>query len=368
MNIKLIYRYIIGEVLKAFIVITLGILIFILISTLIDEVPMLLQHNPPMWLIVSFFMYKAPFYAAESIPFAMLLTILFVFSQLSRSNELIAMKSLGISFYKIVAPVLILSFVISVFAILINETFVSATYDMATYIKESLIEKKSGSGGEIKNDLAKLGSNGMLYYIKYFDSLLGIMRGICIMKIDKDLHVIERLDAKEGKWQQNKWVFTGGVLRTFKNDAEEKIEQFSTYDFNTEDAPSDFIVHKRSPEDTLAINIFRLRKLINILKESGFDFREEEVNYNLKLAFPFATFILALLGVSLPFLFSSHRSFINAALGFIFTVVISFFYMGFITIGISAGKVGVLSPIVSAWISNILFTIIGVIFLYRVRK
>src|SRR5208337_1949216 len=146
------------------------------------------------------------------------------------------------------------------------------------------------------------------------------------------------------------------------------VEQFDTYDLNTQDAPSDFVSHKWSPEDTLAINIFRLKKLINVLKESGFDFREEEVNYNLKLAFPFATFILALLGVSLPFLFSSHRSFINAALGFIFTVITSFFYMGFITIGLSAGKVGVLSPFLSAWISNMVFLGVGGVFLYRVRK
>src|SRR5208337_1427676 len=83
MKLKIIYKYIISEILKAFVVITIGILIFILISTLIDEVPLLLQHKPSVWLIVSFFLYKAPFYAAESIPFAMLLTILFVFSQFS---------------------------------------------------------------------------------------------------------------------------------------------------------------------------------------------------------------------------------------------------------------------------------------------
>lgn len=368
MKIKVIYKYIIKEILKAYFIVLSGIVIFILISTLLDEIPLIIRHKPPLPIISSYFLYKIPFIAAEANPFALLLAILFVFSQFSRFNELIAMKTLGINFYNIIKPVLVLALIISFVSILINETFVSYTAEKASYIKENVIEKQNPAAGKIKYHLAKLGSEGRVFYIKFFDGLLGIMTGICIVKIDKELNIIERLDAKEGKWDKDRWILSDGVIRKFNKGNEVEITRFETYNLYTKDTPEEFIIKKRSPEDTLTINIFRLIKLIKILKESGFKYNEELVNLHIKFSFPFSTFIFALLGVSIPFIFSTQRSFLNAALGFLFTVITSFFYMGFLTIGLSLGKIATFPPFLSAWISNFIFLIIGFSILIKVRK
>ncbi len=194
------------------------------------------------------------------------------------------------------------------------------------------------------------------------------MKGVCILKMNKDFQLIERLDAKEGKWEEGKWNLHTGVIRKFEDNKEIDIHTFINHELFIKDTPDDFIVKKQSPEDTLTINMLRLHKLIKLLKESGFKYREEAVNFHLKIAFPFATFILALLGVSIPFLFTTQRSFVNAAIGFLFTGISSFFYMGFVTIGISLGKVGAMPPMLSAWIANILFIILGFFALTKVRK
>ncbi len=368
MKIKIIYKYILREIFKAYLVVLSGIVIFILISTFLDEIPLIIRHKPNFFIITSYFLYKIPFIAAEANPFALLLAILFIFSQFNRYNELIAMKTLGINFYDIIKPVLILAFFLSLFSILVNETIVSHTAEKANYIKENIIIKQNPSSGKIKHHLAKLGSEGRVFYIKYFDGLLGIMNGICIVKIDNELNIIERLDAKEGKWDKDKWVLKDGVIRKFNNGEEIEISKFEIYNLFTKDTPEEFIIRKRSPEDTLTINIFRLLKLIQVLKESGFKYNEELVNLHIKFSFPFATFILALLGVSIPFIFSTQRSFLNAALGFVFTVITSFFYMGFLTIGLSLGKISTFPPFLSAWISNFVFLIIGFMVLIKVKK
>jgi lipopolysaccharide export system permease protein len=366
--VKIIQKYIILEILKTFGLILLAIMIFILINNLVDEMGMMMQHKPPAYLLAGYFLFKMPFLLAESTPFAMLLSILFVFSQFDRHNELLAMKSVGIGFYSIGVPVLVLSLVISFIAILFNELVVSKAADQAKYIKETLIEKQSGNANELRYDLAKLGAGGRIFYIQKFDGLLGNMNGICILKVDKDFNILERLDAREGAWMKDKWVLQNGALRTFQNNNEKTVEKFDNYDLFIKDTPDDFIVSRRSPEDTLTINIFRLYKLVALLKESGFNYQEEAVNLHLKLAFPFATFIFALLGISIPFLFSAHKSFINAALGFVVTVIASFFYMGFVTIGLSIGKVGILPPVAAAWLGNIVFMVIGFGVLYKVKK
>lgn len=365
---KIIQKYIIMEILKVFLIILLGITIFITISNLLDDMPMLLQHKPSIIIIISYFFFKTPFVVAESFPFAMLLSVLFVLFQMNRLNELIAIKSLGISFYNISVPVLILSLLISLFNFIFNETIASNFYIKSKQIKENLIEKKSGTGTQVRYDLAKLGTEGRIFYIKKFDGLLGTMENLCIIKIDADMNILERIDANQAIWANNKWVIKNAYVRYFTNNTETSVKKIDTYDLWTSDTPKDFIVTKRSFEDTLTTNLFRLKKLIDVLKQSGFQHREEMVNFHLKIAFPLATFILTLLGISIPFLFHMQKSFLNAALSFIFTVITSFFYMGFLTIGLSMGKTGALSPVLSAWISNILFIFIGFFLFVKTKK
>lgn len=365
---KIIQKYIVKEILKVFFIILGGITIFITISNLLDHMPMILQYKPSIILVVSYFFYKTPFVIAESFPFAMLLSVLFIFSQMNRFNELTAIKSLGINFYSIATPVLILALLISLFNFIFNETIASNFYVKSKQIKENLIEKKSGVGTQIRYDIAKLGTEGRIFYIKKFDGLLGTMENLCIIKIDNNLNIVERIDAKQAVWDNNKWIIKDAYIRRFTNNTETSVQKNNTYELWISDTPKDFIVVKRSIEDTLTINLFRLKKLIDLLKQSGFQYREELVNFHLKIAFPLATFIFTLLGISIPFLFHTQKSFLNAALSFIFTAITSFFYMGFLTIGLSMGKMGALSPILSAWLSNIIFIFIGFFVLVKIKK
>lgn len=365
---KLAQKYIVSEILRTFFIILLAIILFIFISNLLDSMPMLMHHKPALPLAISYFVFTTPFLAAQSTPFAMLLSILFVFSQLNRNNELTAMKSLGMSFYSLSMPVLGLSLVICLCAIVFNETLVSYSADRAKYIKETLIEKKNDTRKGIIRDMAKLSRGGLVYYIRHFDGFLGVMKGVCVLKIDKEFNVIERLDAREGDWHEGKWILKNGAVRHFKDGEEIKVRLFESKELPVSETPDDFIVHRRSAEDTLTINVFRLAKHIQILKESGFKYHEEAVNLHLKFAFPFATFILALMGITVPFLFTAARSSINAALGFLFTVITAFFYMGFVTIALSAGKAAAMPPMLAAWMPNIIFTLIGLVLLKKTQK
>jgi lipopolysaccharide export system permease protein len=365
---KTIQKYILGEILNVFFKILCGIALFILVSNLLDQLPTIMQNKPPLILVIWYFACGMPFLFAESMPFAVLLSILYVFSQLNRNNELLAIRTAGIDFYSISVPVLALSLVISAGAIIANETIVSSSYDKAKYIKETLIEKRTSGLKEVRYDLAKLGTGGRIFYIQKFDGTLGTMNGVCMLKVDRDFNLLERVDAREGVWLKDKWLLKDGAIRAFDGIKEKSVTQFATYDLFTADTPGDFIVPRRSTEDTLAVNAFRLLKFIKLLKDSGFQYQEEATNFHLKFAFPFASFILALLGVSIPFMFNAQKSIVNAALGFVTTVISAFFYMGFVTIGISIGKVGLLPPIAAAWLGNILFLIIGLGVLVKVRK
>jgi lipopolysaccharide export system permease protein len=365
---KILYRYIISEILKIFIIILSAIVLFILISNFVDEITNMQRFKPPLMYIAEYFIFKLPFLASEGSPFAILLSILYVFSQLNRHSELSAIKSAGINFNDIAKPVLGLALVMSICIIVLNETVVSAAYERATYIKDVVIEKSGGANNEIRSDIAKLSSGGRVFYIKYFDGFLGVMKGVCILKIDKNFNLLERMDASSGTWAKDKWVLKNVVLRLFKSTKISSIKKFDTYDLQVNDSPADFIVKRKSIEDTLTVNIFRLNDLIKVLKGSGFNANEEETNFNLKLAFPFSSFILALLGISIPFMLPTSRSLVNVMLGFLLTILFAFFYMGFVTIGLSLGKVGILPPFIAAWIANFVFIGLGFYAFLKVKR
>ena len=63
--------------------------------------------------IARLFMYSLPEVVNYTFPMSMLLASLMAFGKLSGSSEIVAMKSGGISYYRIVAPVLDRSFFLS---------------------------------------------------------------------------------------------------------------------------------------------------------------------------------------------------------------------------------------------------------------
>ena len=76
---KILYRYIISEILKIFIIILSAIVLFILISNFVDEITNMQRFKPPLMYIAEYFIFKLPFLASEGSPFAILLSILYVF-------------------------------------------------------------------------------------------------------------------------------------------------------------------------------------------------------------------------------------------------------------------------------------------------
>jgi lipopolysaccharide export system permease protein len=119
----------------------------------------------------------------------------------------------------------------------------------------------------------------------------------------------------------------------------------------------------------LQLSISELSSIIRRLKSTGADYQKELVCLNLRISYPFSCLILALLGVSLPYLFpTGRRAMTGAALGFLVSLVCGMLYLVSIQIGISLGKSGILPALLSAWLGNILFAAAGIFVLWKVNR
>lgn len=119
----IIARYVVLEVLKVFL---LALVVLTLISTLGMGVREGLRNGLPPALILKTMPYMMPEMLGITIPVALLLGVTTVFARMAGANEVVALKSLGISPASIVWPVVIMAWLLSLGTVWMYE--ISATW------------------------------------------------------------------------------------------------------------------------------------------------------------------------------------------------------------------------------------------------
>ena len=144
MRLRLLDRYVLKELLYPFV---FGIAafssIFIASTMLFKITQYITRYGAPMETIARLFMYNMPEIINYTFPMSMLLAALMAFGKLSGSSEITAMKAGGVSYYRIVAPVLVVGFIVSMFSVVWAEKVVPASKHEAGRILNEEIKQNS---------------------------------------------------------------------------------------------------------------------------------------------------------------------------------------------------------------------------------
>src|SRR5947199_894049 len=82
--------------------------------------PLLVNHDVPMEYLLTFIAYVLPFSLIFTIPWGLLTAILLVYGRLSADNELIALRSNGVSITRICIPLLLISLLATAICLWLN--------------------------------------------------------------------------------------------------------------------------------------------------------------------------------------------------------------------------------------------------------
>jgi lipopolysaccharide export LptBFGC system permease protein LptF len=107
----------------------------------------------------------------------------------------------------------------------------------------------------------------------------------------------------------------------------------------------------------------QLRTYIGELRASGYDVREDEVALHRKIAFPFVTLVMTLIGV--PFAVTTGRR--GALYGVGVGIVLALVYWTMISVFAAFGAGGAMPPALAAWAPNLIFGASAVYLLLTVR-
>ncbi|MFH1824847.1 MAG: LptF/LptG family permease [Candidatus Firestonebacteria bacterium] len=356
---KILYWYISSEFIKTFLLSLISLTIIVLVTEFFDEIKGLLECNPAILSIIKYFFYKIPYTALKATPFAALIATLFSLHNFARNNETIAMQANGLSLFKIILPFLVISFILSLIVIVINETLAANMYSKSTLIKYKDIFKTEISYSATKNNLSFKSKEGWIAYIKLFNGERNFMRDVTIIFFDKENNLLKRIDAKEGIWNGKNWDFKNCYMREFLSTPHrEVVTTFSSITLPITEKPEDFVKKRKKIEE---FTIKELSNEINKLKTNGAKYNEESVNLHFKISYAFSTFILTLLGIPFGVKTGKHRSVI---LSFFLSFFIGFLYWQLLVVGYSLGKYESLPPIIASWLGNIVFTVIGTVMLF----
>lgn len=371
-KLSILDSYLFQELLPTFIFsVTLFSSVGVAIATLSDLSYKIISADLPLIYAVKFFFLKIPEYIAYGLPISILLTTLMTYSRLSKDSELIALYNCGLNIVRVITPAIILSLVVTVITFFFNELIVPNTnYQASSIFVEQLneprkylmrndifypeyIQIKEENGNDSK-------SLKTLFYAQKFDG--DKMQNLTILSTEKN-GLNQVIISEKGQWnnQYNAWdLFNVFVYDLNTNPLNLQGTFFEQTQVKFPKTPLELAIKSRDPYDMNIVQSWEYIKLLRLLGDDKavlmFKVRTAQ-----KISFPFVCIVFALVGSSL----GCRPSNSSKATSFGICVAIVFgYYLSSVIIS-SLGLIGLISPVMAAWIPNIFGFIVG---LYLLKK
>ena len=357
-------KYLLSEFFKVLAMSLIGFLVIFLVVDLIENLDRFVDNSVPAMVTISYYVYTIPWFISVALPMSMLMSTVFSVGIMVKRNEWTAMKSTGISLYRLATPLLFVGMIISILSFLLDNQLVSYGNKKRYTIDRDYLKKKSRH--KIKSSLKNIFlQKDMSIHIGIEKYNVKKMSGNGLTWVDLGTDLIrQRIDAKKIKFDKNTqfWVLSNYSIRGFENGIEKSV-QFSQKDtlIDLNFKPEDINKQARSPDE---LDYYELTSRIADLKENGVKTVKWEVTRYLKVSFSLTNFIVILCGI--PLVVFREKNSLSFGIGM--SVFVIFGYYAFIKFGQSMGFKGQLNPFFSAWIGNLIFLVGGMTLLYKARK
>jgi lipopolysaccharide export system permease protein len=342
---------------------TYAIAAFVVIVIFVDMVGNLarfIDRDVPKLVILEYYVVYIPYIWILAMPIATLLASLFSLGEMARHNELIAIKSVGVSLYRILLPLLAIGVVISMFAFGFGEVVVPPANQNKSKIEDTYLEPASVRTTTRATNVFWRDKVGRRIFISSYDHTSRAAQKISIQTY-RENQIIERIDAPKMEWQDSTWTLRNGYTRSFENDVEQATPFDSLRDDNLDLTPEKILQTRVQPED---MSFSELKFFADEVKRNGGNPNRWLVDLYFKTSIPFANFIMVLFGA--PLASTKKRS--GTVFGVLISLFISFIYYGFNKFIQTLGQSGNVDPLLAAWLANGMFLIAGAWLLIFTRK
>jgi len=361
---SLIDRYLIREFLRYFGIILVAIVGIFLAVDFFEKIDDFMDAGLPFTRAMLFFWLRIPFIVSQVAPVGILLSILIVFGLMGKHNELVALRSGGVSAFYLLRTVLGLSVLFAVLLFFLADQIVPVTFSKANRIWMEEVKKRPGMSARQRNIWIK--SHRSIAHIRHYSHRSKTVSGITLYFFDQQFRLTRRVDAKSAVYKNGQWVFSDLMEQRLASDSRQEHYQIDFFEQRIEPLdylPEDFNrVAKKSEE----LNIFELITYIRAVEAEGYDATNYRVDLNAKLAFPMVCLILSMLAAGYG-IRHKRRGGHNISMSIAFGLGVTFLYTILYNFCLSLGYGEMLPPVVAAWIANFIFLSYAVLVLMKVE-
>ena len=342
----------------------IGFISIFIIVDLIENIDRFIDNHVPFNIILKYYFYTIPWFINIGLPMSVLISTIFSLGTIIKENEWTAMKAAGISLYRISSPIIFSGFVISGCSFILDNKLVSFGNEKRFEIDKEYVKRKSRH--KVKDNLKNIflqKNNSTHATIEKFS--VKSLKGSSLTLIDlKGNKIRKRIDSKDILWRpdSNKWLLSNYSIRNFSPKGIENKVVLSKNDtlihlgFSVEEIKQ----QAKKPDE---LDFYQLSFLIKKLKSNGIDTLRWEVSRYLKISFSFTNLIVMLFGIPLTFIKEKN----SLSFGIGMSILIIFCYYALIKFGQSLGYNGLISPILSSWVGNIVFIFSGLILFFKAK-
>ena len=367
-KLKIINWYIFKELLGTFLISLLTFSVIMLMGRTLKLADLLVNKGLSVFDVLRLLSYiLIPFYG-YIIPMSLLLTVLLGLGRLSADNEIVALKTSGISLYQIVLPIGVFSSI----AFLLTTLITIYAYPWGFKSLRNLAFKIAKTRSEIgiQERIFNDDFDGMVIYVDKTSVKGGRLQGVFISD-KRDPRLSTTIIAKEGyitsdpeSMLVNLRLLDGTFQRVGDDMQSYQIGSFNTYDI-TLDLKTALADVKRKKKKHREMTLTELKEAIDTTSEENPKLNEIKIEYYKKFTIPFVCFVMGLLGVPLGIRkIKGGRSY-----GFVVSLGILLFYYILMIIAESFGESGKIPPLIAMWMPNIFMGTFGIyLFIHAARE
>lgn len=351
-------RYVFIEFWKILVATALGFPLLLVIIDLTDNLEKFLARNLPAKDIALSYLYYIPESMFMVVPAAVLFATVFTIGALTRHSEISAAKASGISFYRLCVPIFVGALLAAGLDLALAEVV-----PVTNARRNDLLEEDKFRGSTTRYNFAFQGNLGRVYKVASLNTTTGSLEQVQIERrgTGRD-YATMIVAAQRSHWTSDTgWTHEQGEMKLIADSTPDFAMAFARMrDRQFAERPTDMMVKPRSPQE---MRYRELTRFIRTLERSGGDANQLRVERALKIAIPVTCIIIALFGA--PLATSTQRG--GAAYGVGISLAVTVVFLMLVQLTKAIGSKGLIPPDFAAWVPSVLFAVLGLGLLVRVR-
>ncbi len=314
-------------------------------------------------LVLNYYRFLLPQVVYLMLPLGVLVATLVNFGLLTKSNELVAIKSTGVSLYRISAPIIAVAGVLSVAMFFFGDNYLPELNQQQDAFRNQI--KGRPPQTYYRPDRQWIfARSSRIYNYRFFDPDRNVFASLSVFEFNpQTFHMTRRIYATRAFWESHirAWILENGWARELEGDRVSNYIPFSVATFRELNEEAAYFKKEVRPSEQMSAA--ELGRYIGELRQSGFDVVRLLVQLHRKFSFPLVVIVVALIGI--PFSFSMGTK--GALSGFALSIAIAIVFWSVSNLFEAMGNLNQLPPAVAAWSPDVLFGLGGIYLLLHVR-